>query len=496
MPQHHSYYLSARNVSIARARGPVHALAVSMLVTCGILVLNLLTGILLARKLGPAGRGELTAVLLWPSLLAVIGSLGVSDAITFFAARRSDIGKLVGGALSLAAAQSVVLLLVGFAIEPLVLHRYGRGATTAADILLVGFVPTSLVAMNLLGVINGRQRLVSYQLLRGLVILVSAVALGALAVAHALTIRSAIYCYVAGNAVTMTAVALEVWLRDRPHPKISREQIRGLAVFGTKSQTSNVSVLLNARLDQLLVSVFLAPRALGLYTVASTLGSVVSMVGYSVAPVALPVVAAQVDPVQRRDRARAMVSITVLLSTALAVPLIVFVPPLIDIVFGGAFHGAATAARILLASSVVFSVNRALEAVLKAVGRPLDAGLAETISLVVTALSLAILIPLGGLPGVATASMVAGLTSCALLVSRAHRALRVSVIDLLPRASDIRNAIRLLRAGAGELTSSLDSPTLVPTARDERLPSPSELEAIPDQHTPSPSSQSDAESIP
>jgi O-antigen/teichoic acid export membrane protein len=437
-------------VSETRPRTTLAALAVSLAVTGATLLLNLLTGVLLARKLGPAGRGELTAVLLWPTLLATVGGLGVSDALTFHAARRSDVGELAGNALVLAAAQSLVLLVVGLVIEPLVLHRYGHDATVSAYILLAAFVPASLGALNLLGIVNGRQRLVSYQLLRGLLILLTAIALLAVAAAGALTIRAAVFCYAGATALTMVAGAVELGWRDRPRLRVSSGGARELCAYGLKSQTSNLSVLLNARLDQLLVSVFLAPRALGLYTIASTLGYVVAMVGYSAAPVALPVVAAQTADREARHRnARAMVSLTVAGSVALALPLIAFAPALIDAVFGRPFHGAATAARVLIASSVLFSVNRVLEALLKAAGRPTDAGLAEAIALAVTAASLAVLVPLGGLPGIASGSMLAGLTSGALLVARTRRAIGLSLRDMLPTRRDVAVARALiLRRGA------------------------------------------------
>ena len=42
------------------------AVAYSLLTSGGVLAVNILTGILLARSLGPTGRGEIAALLLWP----------------------------------------------------------------------------------------------------------------------------------------------------------------------------------------------------------------------------------------------------------------------------------------------------------------------------------------------------------------------------------------------------------------------------------------------
>jgi O-antigen/teichoic acid export membrane protein len=436
--------------SDTRNRRIGRALVASIGVTAAIQGLNLLTGILLARRLGPHGRGELTAVLLWPALLAVLGSLGVSDALTYYSARdETSVGSIVGSGLLLALLQALILIGVGVAIEPLVLHGYGPSAVRSADILLVGFIPANLFGLYLLGILNGRQHLVAAQLLRGLVILVTALVLVTLLVLGKLSVRTAVFGYIAANLFTTLVIALVLWRREHPRPTIRPELIRRIATFGLKSQTSTASVILNNTLDQLLVSLTLAPRLLGLYTIAATVGAVISLVGYSVAPVALPVLAGTTGASARHDGARAMIGMTMVVSLVLAVPLIVLAPVLVDLVFGPAFHGAATPARILLAGSVIFSTNRALEAALKAFGRPLDAGLAETTALVVTAGSLAALLPLFGLAGAASASGVGALASYSLLVWRARSGLGLSVSELLiPRPSDLVRAVQMARSVA------------------------------------------------
>jgi O-antigen/teichoic acid export membrane protein len=431
-----------------RQRPVGKALITSIAVTAGVQGLNLITGVILARTLGPYGRGELTAVLLWPSLLAVLGSLGMSDALTYYSARdETPVGSMVGSGTALALFQALVLIGIGLVLEPLVLHKYGPAAVHSADILLVGFIPATLLGMYLLGVLNGRQHLIAYQWLRGLVVLVTALILVAIVALNELSVRTAVYGYVAANLFTLLVIVLVLWRRERPRPRVQWLQIRRLASFGVKSQTSTASVILNGTLDQLLVSLTLAPRLLGLYTIASTVSAVISMVGYSVAPVAFPVLAGTAAASARREGARAVIGMTTVVSVGLALPLILFAPELIDLVFGHAFHGATTSARILLVGSVIFSTDRSLEAVMKAYGRPLDAGIAETTALVVTAVSLAALLPLFGLIGAASASGVGALASYCLLVRRAKSVVGLGVSELIiPRPSDLARTVQMVRS--------------------------------------------------
>jgi len=66
-----------------------------------------LTGILLARTLGPRGRGELAAAILWPTLIMTLGTLGMTEAITYHTARRSaSLRALFGTSASMAVSPS------------------------------------------------------------------------------------------------------------------------------------------------------------------------------------------------------------------------------------------------------------------------------------------------------------------------------------------------------------------------------------------------------
>ena len=183
--------------------------------------------------------------------------------------------------------------------------------------------------------------------------------------------------------------------------------------------------MLNERLDQLVISAVLAPARLGLYVVAVTLTSLISLVGSSVALVALPVLARLRSAPKQLAPARRLIVLTLGLSTLVAVPMIVLTPQLLDFFFGQSFRAATSPTRILLVAAVLLSTSRALGAILKALGRPLQAGLADGIALGVTVVALAALLPLFGLVGAAVASLLAYGVSLTWMIDRTARALSV-----------------------------------------------------------------------
>src|SRR2546427_12260714 len=71
--------------------------------------LGLLTGVLVARLLGPRGRGELTAIQTWPSVIATASMLGLPDALVYFSAREpAQVGRRLGSAMLLGLLASTI----------------------------------------------------------------------------------------------------------------------------------------------------------------------------------------------------------------------------------------------------------------------------------------------------------------------------------------------------------------------------------------------------
>lgn len=406
-------------------------LSLSFGASAGMQVLNVMTGVLLARTLGPHGRGELAAVLLWPSLLAAFGSLGLFDAITYQAARgTSPNGALLGTGLALACAESLVCVAIGIAIMPHVLSHYDASIVRVAYVFLA-YIPLNLITLTLMSLLNGMQKYGQFHALRLIVLGASATAIVALRAADQLSVANVAVAYVIANVGTaLVAVALVARV-VRARPTVDLLLGRRLLVFGLQSHSGSMSWMMNERMDQLVISIFLAPARLGLYVTAVTLTSLTSLAGTAVATAAFPMVAKLHDLRERRDAIRRYVRIVLAVSVAVSLPLIVLAPWIIDIFFKDVYADASNVARVLLVAAIVLSLNRVLGASLKAIGRPLDTGIAEAGALVVTVGGLAVLLPTMGIMGAAVVSLAAYSVSTAWLLQRTARALEISPARLL-----------------------------------------------------------------
>lgn len=429
----------------------------SFATTGAIQVMQAAMGVLLARKLGPDHRGELAAIVLWPTLLATIGSLGMYAAVTYESARSARLGQIVGTTLAIVAAESVVLVGIGLLVIPLALNQQDAAVVHDARIFLVAYIPFNLIGISMISTLNGIHRFGWFQGLRLVQIVVLVGSLVVLAVSGNLRVGTATAAYAAGFGVMTVIATARILYEVRGRLGADRGTARSLLGFGLKSQLSTSLWSVNERADQLVISVFFSPVSLGLYVVAVTMTALTTLIGFSTALVALPIVARLSDPGERRRTARLLVAAVLFVSTAITVPIFIAEPALIRLLFGADFAGAADVGRILLVASIAFSLNRVLEALLQGMGHPLESSVGEGIALALTAAGLAILLPTVGIIGAGITSLVAYSASAFFLSRRAARAFDLTVAELFRPDRDMLSQLRgiwPLRARSEDITAA------------------------------------------
>lgn len=426
-----------------RFAGAGNALRLSFGASLLIQGFNVITGLLLARTLGPVARGELAAVVLWPSMLATVGSLGMTDAATFYAARRThELGSLIGSGLAIVAVQSVVCVLAGLVIIPLVFSRYDAATMRAAYVFLA-FAPLNLLLISSAAMLNGLHRFGQYQGVR----LVSgagvAIAIVSLRMVDVLSVLNAAVVYMSVTGVAGIVAFALLWGAERPRLSFQFAMARRMLGFGVKSHTGIVTAMMNERLDQLVISVFLAPIQLGLYATAATLTAPINLIGSSIAVAALPTVARLETREAQREAVRGFLRLTLAVSTVIVIPALILTGPIISFFFKDVYLEATGVTRVLLVAAVALSMNRAMAACAKALDRPLDSGISEMLGLVVTVVTLAALLPVLGIMGAAVASLLAYGAGTVWMLRRTTRALEMSVASVfLPSAGARRRMAR------------------------------------------------------
>ena len=87
--------------------------------------LGILTGILAARMLGPVGRGEYAAIIIWPTGVVGLLSLGINQAIAFNLGRRAfTVSEVATAAMVIGLIQSALSIIIGLFVIHIALAKY------------------------------------------------------------------------------------------------------------------------------------------------------------------------------------------------------------------------------------------------------------------------------------------------------------------------------------------------------------------------------------
>ncbi len=405
---------------------------------------SLITGPLMARALGPAGRGDLAAILVPFGIVPLFAMLGLAPFVVRQIARGRSPGVVVGTVsvpLAITGAIGMVLAL------PASSYLAG-GDETVRVFLAAGFflLPVALAGMLLQAVANGFEAwrsLITSRLIPpvgGLIGVVSLYLAGELTVATAAT--------VAMGTSLLSIVPLVSRIRPwQMRPRVDREVLREGTSFGMKAWANQLASSANARLDQLIM-IPLVPRSeLGLYAVGVNAASVAGLFTTALAvPLAVRIARGETALAGRALR------MTLLGSAVVGGALALLIPFVLPLLFGESFADASTMAQILLAASVPNAGRAVLAPALTAAGHPGAGAMSQTVALIVTVPALLLVLPSMGGVGAALVSLATYTLTFLILLPMARRHLRVGFGELLvPRVNDIRWAWEQLRSGLSTL---------------------------------------------
>ncbi|MEA2220466.1 MAG: hypothetical protein QOJ35_3092 [Solirubrobacteraceae bacterium] len=416
-----------------RARSAAGSGAVTIAASSGALVMTLGTGVLLARALGPAGRGEVAAILTAPQMVGWIFLLGSSQTISYFRAREPQhAGALLGTWLVLTVPLGAAAIALGELLLPAIMAAQTGEALALAQLFMLtaGLV---LLTESVLGFLLGAEHFLVFNALKVLSpALVAACYVGAW-LAGGLSVAWAVWSFAAVNvAVVAGAIAFLVVRHGIARPRLALA--RRTLWYGARAHSTNVSFLLNARLDLLILPAFVPAATVGLYSVATNVSWIVFALAGSVAAVVLPVAARQgagEGPATVLRSVRA----TLVLAIGLAIGLGVVAGPLVALVFGARFAGSVDALRILLPGSVLYAGALVLVSGLYAADRPFTAACAQASGLLVTVAGLLIFLRSGGIGAAAWVSTAAYATvfAAALVAYRRTTGLGWRALAMLSR---------------------------------------------------------------
>jgi O-antigen/teichoic acid export membrane protein len=422
----------------------------------------IITGTLVARMLGPDGRGYLAALILWPWAITLFGNLGVPSAITYCIARDPSSSRTVARwGLGLALPQAVVLTALQ-ALWLLVILDGDPAQVRTAGWLTLALVPALLAQQYGLGLLQGHLRLRLFNGLRLLPWALYALGVAALfavgedAIVPIIAVLLAAF-WASGTACLVSGLRFS---RGEEAPSVDR---RFLVSFGLRGLGTSFSAVNVFRPDQVVLALFLAPADLGLYVVGLAFTNLPYFIAKSVGLITFPWVASRTEQADARRTMWSLTWLTTGIAAVLVAGLAAVAHWLVPLFFGNDFSDAVTVTYIVLPGMIFLSARRVLAEGLKGRGYPLAGTLSELLSLAWVAAALAVLVPLWDIYGAAIAlssSYVASLLFLLVLAAR-HGELESAGGSLVALPRDLIQAVRRSGRPAEVAISEGDHPARV-----------------------------------
>ena len=382
---------------------------------------------LIARSLGPVGRGLYAYPVAILGIMVAFGHIGLEFAQIRLASQGQDLRRMWANA-------TVVSVLLGglcwagLAIVVVIYPRTTGGLPLWWLVLPAGLVPIALMSLYWASLLQIDGRLVVTAHASWIGAAVQAATVGVLFGLHELTPFRVLMLQWLLNGSTWLLLLLACRRAGLVCLRPDRDLLWRSVAFGVKAYGAQAIFYLVLRVDQVLVRGFAGYRQLGLYTLATTIAEMLWLV---TAPLAAALVPHQVRA-SSGDGHRlsfAMVRRSLWISMSAAAAAWLLAPLAIRVVYGSAFVGAAPALRLLLPGIVALGATRPLLAMLLKEGR---AAVLTVLGLGVLCVNVALnvaLLPRIGIRGSSIASSVCYAALALSYVILARRQARPRVRD-------------------------------------------------------------------
>jgi O-antigen/teichoic acid export membrane protein len=421
----------------------IHTLAARLVVYAS----GFLASVLIARALGPEGRGLYVLPIALATIVIGVTTQGLELAqVRLWATRRESARQWASSANWLALPIGALGAAVGWIVFELGRSGPFAGVTRVEMATILVLLPIWVHGVLIRGllVIDGGLPTVNRALVIGdlcrTAIVIALFASGGLTVEVVLAL----------TAVLVVVPWVQCWRAlggprtfQRPRPGLIREQLSA----GVRLAPHFFFLTLNLRLDVLLVAAFVGARQVGLYSVAVLIAELVWVPTWALAQATKAAQAGAEQSAAGVVTARAL-RVTLLVSALCALGLALAAPAILAIGFGSDFSPALTALWLLLPASAAMAVWRLLSVFLARLAPiRVPATIALAALFVNCSLNL-VLIPALGIAGAALAS-TAGYGCGALLALRRFLAITgLPASELVPGRADARELRDLVRPRA------------------------------------------------
>ncbi len=401
-----------------------------------ILAINLATGIITARMLGPEGRGEQAAIIFWPGILASTFTLGLPISIVYNFRRYPDRRpEMFASALILCVVLGLLASFTGYAFLPYVLNKYSAETIAFARIMVFTTIAI-LLSLVLYGAYEGIQKFSVSNKARTSIAVSTLLLLVAFSLTGTLTSYTSSIAYLAIYVPIAFCLLVGLWRTLKPRVENIVPSSKLLISYGVRSYGIDLFNAVSNQVNQALVVSALSPVEMGLFAISTSFTNMLSIFRLSIVTVLLPKMAArsQKEVVETTGRA-ARICAALTLMTGLI--MVVIAPQLITLLYGAEFLETVVLFRISVLEVLLLGITLVLSQAFLSLNKPGIVTVLQATGLVAGIPLRLILIPAYGFVGAGIAILLSTIIRFIFILACFPIFLKCKVPNLLVTKADI-----------------------------------------------------------
>lgn len=326
------------------------------------LLLGFVLTIIIARSLGSEGQGLYTLTLLLPSLLFTFINAGIGVSTVYYSNDKSiNIKEIILSNILIALFLSGVAIILGVILILLFSDKFFNGIPIYILLTILIVIPFLFLNAFLQTVFQGKQDFKSYNstmILGQFTNLIMVIFIG---LTNNFSLFSIVMSYISSQ-IFITIVIFYILKKQEllifSIDRFNLSYLKKSLNFGLKSHLSNILAFLNYRSDIIIISFFLSPVSIGLYSIGVNIAEKLWIIANSVSTVLFPKISSMSKMEDRNILTSKATRLTLLVTLFLCLIIGSISYPLVIVFFGNEFVQSVYILIWLLPGIVIGSATK------------------------------------------------------------------------------------------------------------------------------------------
>jgi len=334
-----------------------------------LLFLSLLIGVVVARTLGPSGKGLLAVIATIGTVVLQLGNLGIGT-FNIYAISNKSVEKknIIGNSFWLGLIIGIICFLI-IAIIALNFPIFFRNIPRSYLLIYLLSLPFVFLNNFFSSILIGEQKFKKLNIFIIIGQAVNLVGVVLLLLVFKLNVFYVLVWYTLVNIINALLPMGFVLLTEGFHFHFNLKVLKKSLNYGLKICVAGIFAFLILRVDLYMVNFFKGMAEAGLYSLASTFGNIFFILPLSIVTVIFPKINAE-DKSKKESIAKYS-RISLLLVFLMAIGTLLFIKLVIGLLYGQAFLPSVQPIVLLLPGLIAFSVATVLGQYFMSIGYPL-----------------------------------------------------------------------------------------------------------------------------